>query len=115
MYNKCAKQTVVAVIVKGSKLYWGFNACKYPQEKCPREGMKSGEGYELCKSICGQSCHAEVAACHSADIDAKGGMLYLFGHTYCCPDCIEIMNVYGIKGYKVVDNLGEVLKNDEYV
>ena len=50
--SNCVKQSVTAVIksVKG-ELYIGQNNCNNPQEICPRVGMKTGEGYNLCKTI----------------------------------------------------------------
>ena len=59
--------------------------------------MKSGEGYELCKDVCWQPNHAEVNACIDAGALAKGGTLYLIGHTYCCDACKKIIKEAGIK------------------
>ena len=50
----CAKQTIIAIINKYYKFYIGLNWCKNPQTICPRHNMKTGEGYDLCKSICDQ-------------------------------------------------------------
>jgi deoxycytidylate deaminase len=65
--------------------------------ECPRKGMKSGEGYDLCKTACQQGHHAEVDACLKAGEEAEGATLYLIGHTYCCDSCKQVMEDHGIK------------------
>ena len=95
--NRCAKQITIAIIEnKGS--YWiGTNWCRNPQDKCPRGNLPSGEGYDKCRDICKQSGHAEENAVKAAGKKAKGGILYLIGHTYVCDNCRKIMNKAGIK------------------
>jgi len=97
MIGACAKQKVIAVIENNGKTYSGTNACQNVQRKCPRKGMKTGEGYELCKNVCKQFYHAEVSALKKAGKNAKGGTLYLIGHTYCCDECKKAMKKAGIK------------------
>jgi len=94
--NGCAKQTVMAMIIKNGNCYIGFNECLTPQKVCPREGMETGEGYHLCKERCHQTGHAEENACKLAGEDAKDSTLYLIGHYYCCEHCKKIMKEYGI-------------------
>lgn len=93
----CAKQIVVATIVTidGSR-FISSNYCLSAQENCPRIGMKTGEGYELCKSICNQPAHAEINALQVAGNKAKGGKLYLVGHTYVCDSCKLAVEKAGI-------------------
>jgi len=95
--SKCVKQDVVAIIKNRNKIFIGINSCNNPQFVCPRDNMPSGIGYELCKSICRQTNHAEVNACINAGEYASGATLYLIGHSYCCDDCLQIMKEYGIK------------------
>jgi len=97
MIGPCAKQTVIATIiaVDGCK-FVSTNYCHDPQKICPRIGMKTGEGYELCKSICKQSAHAEINAIASAGNKANGGKLYVVGHTYACNDCTKAAKEAGI-------------------
>ena len=102
MSNLCTKQTTVAVIINNGEFWVGTNSCDCPQKVCPREGMKTGEGYNLCKDVCKQKAHAEIDACLKAGKKARGGTLYLMGHTYCCDECKKVMKEYGIK--KVVIN-----------
>ena len=97
MKGKCAKQTTVAVIMNNGEFWVGSNWCVNPQKVCPRGDLPTGEGYEMCKDICGQSHHAEVDACMNAGDGARGGTLYLIGHTYCCDDCKRVMDSYGIE------------------
>jgi deoxycytidylate deaminase len=101
-YNRCAKQITIAIIEnKGS--YWiGTNWCRKPQKKCPRKGMLSGEGYELCRTICDQSGHAEENALSAAGKKASGGTLYLIGHTYCCSNCKNQLRDAGIEKINIV-------------
>ncbi len=94
--GKCAKQTTIAIIVNDGNFYLGSNWCLNPQGECPRKDMESGEGYHLCKEVCHQLGHAEEMACKLAGYRAKGGTLYLIGHTYCCDNCKEIMKKAGI-------------------
>jgi deoxycytidylate deaminase len=96
--KQCKKQTTLAVIMKDGKLISiGTNEIHEDIKECPRIGMKTGDGYELCKSICKQKSHAEVDACLKAGDNANGGTLYLIGHTYFCDNCKEVMDKFGIK------------------
>lgn len=107
MNNLCKKQTTLAIIISpNDNKFYGYNQCLNPQELCPRDiqNMKSGEGYELCTEICNQIGHAEIEACKSAGVNAIGGSLYLFGHTYCCGNCISVMQQYGIKNVYIISN-----------
>lgn len=99
----CAKQTTIAIIKNGVRFWVGSNHCDNPQDKCPRGEMQTGEGYELCKSACGQHNHAEVDACLKAGKGAEGADLYLIGHYYCCDDCKKIMREHGIKNIYIFD------------
>jgi deoxycytidylate deaminase len=78
---------------------------------CPREAqnMKTGEGYELCKSECGQLHHAEIDACLKAGDRARGGVLYLIGHEYCCNECQQVMMEHGIESIVIIDSILKVL------
>jgi deoxycytidylate deaminase len=108
---QCLKQTTIAVIMKDGKFIdIGNNSIRNKEIKvCPREGMKTGEGYEKCKDICKQVNHAEVDACNHARGRAHGGTLYLIGHSYACNNCIEIMKKYGIKEL-VICETGKIIK-----
>lgn len=100
--KQCKKQTVVAVIMKDNQLIsTGTNEIHADVDNCPRIGMKAGEGYDLCKSICKQKYHAEEEACIVAGEKAKGATLHLIGHTYCCDNCIKVMKQYGIDQVKI--------------
>lgn len=98
MQGRCAKLEVTAVIVTvNNEIFEGSNWCLNPQDICPRLGMKTGEGYELCKNVCNQRNHAEIDACIKAGGKAKDSTMYLLGHTYCCDNCKKVMKEYGIK------------------
>lgn len=93
----CAKQTVRATIVTiDGETFVGENDCENPQTVCPRAGLPTGTGYELCKSICRQTGHAEINAIRKAGALARGATLYLEGHTYACNDCKAAASRAGI-------------------
>lgn len=103
--KQCKKQTTVAIIVKeGQLISIGCNEIFADIDECPRKGMASGEGYELCKNICKQKHHAEVDACLGAGEAARGGTLILIGHTYCCDNCKRVMDKHGIAKVKIIEN-----------
>lgn len=100
----CAKQTVTATIItKDGECFSGTNACENPQKECPRDvlGMKSGEGYHLCKEVCNQTAHAEVNAIKLAGEKANGSVLYLEGHSYACDNCKGHAESAGISEIKI--------------
>lgn len=105
--RKCAKQTTIAIIVKNGMAWIGSNWCFAPQEQCPRAGLPTGVGYELCEIECNQYAHAEVDACLKSGYQ-DGATLYLIGHTYCCNKCLDVARRNGID--KVV--IGEFPKED---
>ena len=101
---RCLKQQTLAIIVNNGKFWVGRNDCIEERSKCPRveEKCKTGEGYDLCVRICGQEGHAEVMACKAAGKEAKGGTLYLFGHTYICGDCLKVIGDHGIQNIRIM-------------
>ena len=105
----CAKQLVIAIIVKGNKHWIGTNECRNPQEECPRDlqGFETGEGYHLCRDVCQQDHHAEINALKAAGENARGATLYLIGHTYACEDCKRSCKAYGIKNIIIAPQTGE--------
>jgi deoxycytidylate deaminase len=93
----CAKQTVTATIVAVDGIhYTATNHCLTPQAVCPRQGMVTGQGYELCRRICNQPAHAEINAIERAGAKARGGVLFLVGHTYACEACTVAATEAGI-------------------
>jgi deoxycytidylate deaminase len=93
----CAKQVVTATLksAKGNH-YVATNDCMTPQPTCARDGMATGEGYELCASVCQQTGHAEANAIKLAGKFAKGGTLYVDGHSYACESCKAIAREAGV-------------------
>lgn len=93
----CVKQTVRSTIVTPSgDRYVGTNWIAKPQGFCPRAGLATGVGYELCRDVCQQAGHSEVQALKLAGPAAKGGKLYLEGHTYACEPCLDAAREAGI-------------------
>jgi len=96
--NRCAKQVVIAVLIaEDGEKFIGTNSCNTPQQECPRKAMASGEGYRLCRDICNQKSHAEVSALDKAGYKSFGATIFLYGHNYCCDNCISKMKEAGIK------------------
>jgi deoxycytidylate deaminase len=94
----CANLTTRATIIApDGRRFVGTNYVNNPQATCPREGMPTGVGYELCRSICDQPAHAEVNACLTAGDAARGGVLYLEGHYYACDNCKRIAAAHGVE------------------
>ena len=77
---------VIAIVVKDGEIL-SF-ATNEHTEPCRREGYPTGVGYELCEG-CQYSNHAEYKALK--DIDARGAVLHLFGHTYACKPCTRFI------------------------
>ena len=97
MSGPCAKQTVTATIVTpDGRRFVGTNHVRNPQSVCPRADLPTGVGYELCRDVCGQAGHAEIDAIAKAGDDARGGILYLEGHTYACEPCKAAARKAGI-------------------
>lgn len=97
MTGPCAKQTVTATLIAaGGRRFVGTNYTNNPQATCPRAGMPTGQGYELCKSICDQPAHAEVNAVREAGEAARGATIYLEGHSYACDPCAATARDAGV-------------------
>lgn len=93
----CAKQVVKATVIAiDGRRFIATNHCMKPQATCPRKGLPTGVGYELCKSVCEQEAHAEVNAAHFAGDAAPSAKLYLEGHTYACQSCLDVAHATGI-------------------
>lgn len=94
----CAKLQVRCTIVTpdGSR-FIGENWCASPQPVCPRA---PGEGYEKCKTVCGQLGHAEEVAVMLAGDAARGAHAYVENHTHACRNCQEVL--FGEAGIKAL-------------
>lgn len=95
----CAKQRVICTIIEhtSGQKWIGENLCRNPQTSCPRQGMKTGEGYELCKDVCLQIGHAEIMAASSVNRALRDATAYVEGHYYACEPCKEALNAVGVK------------------
>ena len=103
----CLKQVVKASIYNYNHelLLVAYNYIENDSvTECPRKDMKTGEGYELCASICNQKGHAEIQAVNKANqlgIDLLDCYLVLEGHTYICDTCIDYMELYGLLEWRI--------------
>ena len=105
LLTPCQGRQVIAILITlDGRVYVGNNGVGRPQTSCPRKeiGFGRGEGWELCRTVCGQICHAEVAAITDAGTNASGGTLYLIGHDTVCEQCKEILDVAGIEQVVIV-------------
>jgi deoxycytidylate deaminase len=95
----CAKAQVSCTIISANGVeYTGTNACRNPQEVCPRA---PGEDYAKCSSICDQIGHAEIVALNLAGHAARGGKAIVRGNTYACRPCQEALYAAGIEWISV--------------
>jgi deoxycytidylate deaminase len=104
MYH-CKKQIVVAIIITcDNKVYVGYNDCENNIEVCPRTGMDTGEGYDLCKTICKQNSHAEISAINKCEdkFELKDATLILKGHSYICDNCKSELRKVGIEDWTII-------------
>lgn len=111
----CAKQTVTATVVASDGTHYvGTNHQRNPVASCPRAGMPTGTGYELCRNVCQQSGHAEVNALRLAGKAAKGATLYVEGHTYACAPCSADASAAGIVSIEFGPPPGTALDTERY-
>lgn len=99
-----------SLIVKKKKVIGkGANGSDYHKTKeCERikQGIPTGEGYDLCEG-CHPKNHSEVRAiAHAATAgqDTRGAELYLWGHWWCCEPCWKAMLVAGISKVYLLEN-----------
>lgn len=121
----CAKQVVNCAIIAPSLfdnsmvvLAEGTNACKNPQDVCPRA---PGEDYTKCKTVCDQQGHAELQALAEFNqvsdayigrilkryVERGGVRAVITGHTYACRECQEALYAAGVKWISVEHNMRE--------
>lgn len=101
--GRCRKVHIVATLVTTDGYrYSSSNYCMSPQETCPRNerGMKAGEGYELCKSICKQDGHAEqnvIDFVNSTTWAGVEGSTIFVEHDWICDGCKRTAKYAGVK------------------
>lgn len=96
----CRRRDVVAVLVAADgRVFVGSNGVAVQHPQCPRihAGMRGGEGWEICRTVCLQRNHAERDVLARAGTAAMGGTLYLVGHERVCPDCLDAMVRAGVR------------------
>jgi tRNA(Arg) A34 adenosine deaminase TadA len=98
MTGPCAKRLVTALLVaEDFECFVGANWVKNAQPTCPR---LKGEGYEKCKTICGQEGHAEIMALKDAGEKARGCRMYV--NHKPCSECQAAMDAAGVIGVHIV-------------
>jgi deoxycytidylate deaminase len=101
----CASRQVLAVLVAvNGRVFIGSNGKSRPTQTCPRKtlGFRRGEGWYLCREVCGQTGHAETNVLAKAGADARGATLYLINHDRACPDCKEAIRRAGVRRLVIV-------------
>lgn len=106
----CLKMNVrAALLTPSGKVILGSNEINSNVFTCPRAeaGCSTGEGYELCKTICKQISHAEVSAINKTKTQGhkiEGSKMYLLGHSFCCNSCLEYAKKCGVKEINVIES-----------
>lgn len=93
----CAKKIVrCTIITREGTPFVGENICGAPQKECPR---LPGDGYEKCKTICEQACHAEINAMINALADGKDlkdATAVVTGIDHVCKECSRALSEAGV-------------------
>lgn len=88
----CVDKVVAAVVTtEHGRQYLGFNFVRNAPVWCPRGGMRRGEGYELCKTVCGALDHAEIDALRKFDLSEPVGTkatMQVYGVNHICENCL---------------------------
>lgn len=107
----CIKQPTGAVVVGWDAVLGAGSNAGRRAEECPRWGSPTGENYVLCRTVCRQESHAEVAALSDALNKGRivsGADLYLYGHWWCCKDCWDKMIAAGIRRLYLLEKSWEI-------
>lgn len=104
----CLKRSVYAMVLcKDGKEVFGSNWIANEVISCPRAELPTGQGYNLCREVCGQQHHAEtdaIARCVAADVITLDAKMYITGHDYCCDNCLAAIKSSGIGYVKCLDS-----------
>lgn len=116
----CRDRTIIAVIEDSGKFFIGTNGMMYDVGVCQRNEVnhKINQGYHLCKNICVQPEHAEVAAINKWKVEAvnKDPILHVFGAKRVCDDCCRYAKQNGIRRIAVYKDMAHLktLLSKEY-
>lgn len=116
----CRDRTIIAVIEDSGKFFVGTNGMMYDVGVCQRNeaNHKINQGYHLCKNVCVQPEHAEVAAINKRKAEAvnKDPILHVFGAKRVCDDCRRYAKQNGIRRIAVYKDMAHLktLLSKEY-
>ena len=116
----CRDRTIIAVIEDSGKFFVGTNGMMYDVGMCQRNeaNHKINQGYHLCKNVCVQPEHAEVAAINKWKVEAvnKNPILHVFGAKRVCDDCRRYAKQNGIRRIAVYKDMAHLktLLSKEY-
>lgn len=99
----CAKRQVAAGIWVGTASDRVFlvatNFCQFEGDKCPRIGLPSGAGYELCQAQHAEANLAKLIKIGGHDLQRK--VCWVVGHYYACEPCAKALKEIGIEEIRV--------------
>lgn len=108
----CRDRTIIAVIEDSGKFFVGTNGMMYDVGMCQRNeaNHKINQGYHLCKNVCVQPEHAEVAAINKWKAEAvnKDPILHVFGAKRVCDDCRRYAKQNGIRRIAVYKDMAHL-------
>lgn len=105
------------IVCDGEVIAAGANGSDYHDtHECERvkQGMPSGQGYELCEG-CHPKNHGEQSAINSAKskgVDVSGADLYMWGHWWCCESCWDAMENAGINQVYLLEGSEKLFNKD---
>jgi deoxycytidylate deaminase len=99
----CAKRQVVAGIHAGGRFLTAANFCEFAGESCPRIGIASGTGYELCQAKHAEANLALLIAQEGLTLDSV--VCWVLGHYYACEPCAKALHKIGIMEIRVREKL----------
>ena len=108
----CRDRTIIAVIEDSGKFFVGTNGMMYDVGMCQRNeaNHKINQGYHLCKNVCVQPEHAELAAINKWKAEAvnKDPILHVFGAKRVCDNCRRYAKQNGIRRIAVYKDMAHL-------
>lgn len=99
-HSGCAKKQIAAGTYVNGIFLWAVNRCDYDGPDCPRLGMPSGKGYDLC-----QAHHAEAELVEKImsriPCEPSDGIAWVAGHYWACEPCAALLKKIGVKEIRV--------------
>lgn len=94
------KQTACGTYVNGEWVQ-AVNFCEYQGDSCPRIGMPSGQGYELCRA---HHAEANLALKIAHECKRSDGIAWLTGHYWACEPCAAALKEIGVREIRIMES-----------